>query len=126
MVAGQYRSVLCLLGLVAVLLMNFAPTQGKLLQAGPSAPAATVKTSDLRDEVNGFLGKEIAAHLGDIKTLAPPPDRVIGALTTGEYSWGTFIFESNVLRLEPGNQLSFRLSLSITPSPELETNQAKP
>jgi len=27
----------------------------------------------------------------DIKTLDPPPDRVVGALTTGEFSWGTFM-----------------------------------
>lgn len=91
MVGKKYRSVPCLLGLVLVLLVNFAHTEGESLQSVPSAPAATVKTADLREEINNFLGKELAAHLGDIKTLEPPPDRVIGALTTGEYSWGTFM-----------------------------------
>jgi hypothetical protein len=50
-----------------------------------------VKSSDLRAEINDFLRKELAAHLSDIKALEPPPDRVVGALTTGEFSWGTFM-----------------------------------
>jgi hypothetical protein len=50
-----------------------------------------VKSSDLRIEVNDFLGRELAAHLGDIKALEPPPARVVGASTTGEFSWGTFM-----------------------------------
>ena len=63
--------------------------------AGPPLPGdaepPVVTTLTLRTEVNDFLGKEIAAHLSDIKTLNPPPDRVIGALTAGEFSWGTFM-----------------------------------
>jgi len=50
-----------------------------------------VKSSDVRAEINSFLGKELAVHLADIKTLNPPPDRVVGALSTGEFSWGTFM-----------------------------------
>lgn len=53
--------------------------------------ARTVTTASLRDEVNTFLGKELAAHLGAIKSLDPPPDRILGVPTTGEYSWGTFM-----------------------------------
>src|SRR6185503_17741443 len=45
----------------------------------------------LRDEVNSFLGKELAAHLAAIKSLDPPPERILGVPTTGEYSWGTFM-----------------------------------
>src|SRR5262245_59723360 len=56
-----------------------------------SAQARTVTTASLRDEVNTFLGKELAAHLSAIKTLDPPPDRVLGVPTTGEFSWGTFM-----------------------------------
>src|SRR6185436_10933768 len=56
-----------------------------------SAQARTVTTASLRDEVNTFLGKELAAHLDAIKTLDPPPDRVLGVPTTGEFSWGTFM-----------------------------------
>jgi hypothetical protein len=54
-------------------------------------PAGTVTTASLRNEVNDFLGKELAVHLADIKTLQPPPDRVVGVSTTGEFSWGTFM-----------------------------------
>ena len=56
-----------------------------------SARANTIKTADLRDEVNDFLGRELAAHLSAIGTLDPPPDRVLGVPTTGEFSWGTFM-----------------------------------
>ena len=53
--------------------------------------ANTVATSTLRDDVNTFLGKELAVHLSAIKSLDPPPDRVLGVPTTGEFSWGTFM-----------------------------------
>src|SRR6185369_7142381 len=56
-----------------------------------SAQARTVTTATLREEVNTFLGKELAAHLSEIKSLDPPPDRVLGVPTTGEFSWGTFM-----------------------------------
>lgn len=56
-----------------------------------AAHASTVTTASLRDEVNTFLGKELAAHLSAIKSLDPPPDRILGVPTTGEYSWGTFM-----------------------------------
>ena len=56
-----------------------------------TAQASTVSTASLRDEVNTFLGKELAAHLSAIKSLEPPPDRILGVPTTGEFSWGTFM-----------------------------------
>src|SRR5258708_7631850 len=56
-----------------------------------STPAGVVQTAALRDEINQFLGKELAVHLGDIKSLDKPTDRVLGAQTTGEYTWGTFM-----------------------------------
>ena len=56
-----------------------------------TAQAGTVTTASLRDEVNTFLGKELAAHLSAIKSLDPPPDRILGVPTTGEFSWGTFM-----------------------------------
>jgi hypothetical protein len=56
-----------------------------------TAQANTIKTADLRDEVNEFLGRELAAHLGAIGTVDPPPDRILGVPTTGEFSWGTFM-----------------------------------
>ncbi len=56
-----------------------------------TAHASTVTTASLRDDVNTFLGKELAAHLSAIKSLDPPPDQILGVPTTGEYSWGTFM-----------------------------------
>ena len=53
--------------------------------------ARTVTTATLRDEVNTFLGKELAAHLSAINSLDPPPERILGVPTTGEFSWGTFM-----------------------------------
>jgi hypothetical protein len=66
---------------------------GASVSAQPeSAPASTmVKTADLGAEVTDFLGKELTAHLGDIKSLTPPPDKVLNAGATGEYTWGTFM-----------------------------------
>lgn len=61
------------------------------LLVSAQARANTVSTASFREEVNTFLGKELAAHLAAIKSLDPPPDRVLGVPTTGEYSWGTFM-----------------------------------
>jgi hypothetical protein len=59
---------------------------------GEAAPRAdeTVDAAALRGEVAGFLGAELAAHLADIKSYDPPPDKVLGAGSSGEYTWGTF------------------------------------
>lgn len=62
-----------------------------LLFISAQARGNTVSTATFRDEVNTFLGKELAAHLGAIKSLDPPPDRILGVPTTGEFSWGTFM-----------------------------------
>jgi len=56
-----------------------------------TAQANTVSTATLREDVNTFLGRELAIHLSAIKTLDPPPDRVLGVPTTGEFTWGTFM-----------------------------------
>jgi hypothetical protein len=50
-----------------------------------------VSTAALKSEIRDFMEREIAVHFGDIKTLSPPPDRVLGALTVGEFSWGSFM-----------------------------------
>src|SRR5713226_8472271 len=53
--------------------------------------SAQINTADLDKDIRQFLSREIAAHVADIKSLDPPPGRVVGALTTGEFSWGTFM-----------------------------------
>jgi len=64
---------------------------GLLCSLVATAQANTVSTTTLRDDVNTFLGRELAVHLTAIKSLEPPPDRVLGVPTTGEFSWGTFM-----------------------------------
>jgi hypothetical protein len=72
--------------------MLIGPAKLPVAARSPAVPpAGTVATATLRSEVNDFLARELAVHLADIKTLEPPPDRVMGALTTGEFSWGTFM-----------------------------------
>jgi hypothetical protein len=50
-----------------------------------------ISVANLDRDVRAFLSREMAAHLGDIHQLNPPQERVVGALTTGEYTWGTFM-----------------------------------
>ena len=50
-----------------------------------------IRTPELDRQIRDFLQREVTAHVTDMKTLDPPPDRVVGALTTGEFSWGTFM-----------------------------------
>lgn len=64
---------------------------GLLCSLLATAQANTVSTATLREDVNTFLGKELAVHLAAIKSLDPPPERVLGVPTTGEFSWGTFM-----------------------------------
>ncbi len=51
----------------------------------------TIATNALDADVAGFLGRELAAHLGAVTSLDPPPATVHGAQTTGEFTWGTFM-----------------------------------
>src|SRR5580700_8918035 len=77
-------------GLIGFVLPALLDTgSNSLTQA--SSEAKQVRTADLDREIRDFLQREITAHVADIKSLDPPPDRVVGALTTGEFSWGTFM-----------------------------------
>ena len=69
---------------------------GLLGAAGPcaaqtSAAPPRINAANLDQEIREFLDRQVAAHVQDIKSLDPPPDRVVGAMTTGEFSWGTFM-----------------------------------
>jgi hypothetical protein len=57
----------------------------------PQAAVTSISTADLDKEIRDFLTREVTAHVTDIKSLNPPQDRVVGALTTGDFSWGTFM-----------------------------------
>ncbi len=56
-----------------------------------TAPRPDISTAALRTEVRDFMSREVAVHLAEIKSLNPPPDRVNGSITTGEYTWGSFM-----------------------------------
>lgn len=70
--------------LVCVILVTATTATGR-------TPSKTVRGTALTQEIRTFLDVHIKAHLKDITTLSPPPERVCGALTTGEFSWGSFM-----------------------------------
>ena len=53
--------------------------------------SGSIAVDQISREVTDFLGREIAAHAADVRSLDPPQQRVLGVLTTGEFSWGTFM-----------------------------------
>ena len=85
------KGTLLAISAVATLFANSATARAALPQSSTTASAEAVKTADLSAEVDDFLARELGAHLGAIKTLDPPPERVLGVPTTGEFSWGTFM-----------------------------------
>src|SRR6266403_3824230 len=74
------------------------------LSAQMQAGEPQIQTSELDQQIRDFLRREVTAHVSDIKTLDPPPDRVVGALTTGEFSWGTFMRTLGVYSEFPGTR----------------------
>ena len=84
------RAILFGIRVVGCLLLAFASV-GSSLPAQTSREAKQVSAADLDREIRGFFDREIPAHVADIKSLDPPPARVVGALAAGEFSWGTFM-----------------------------------
>jgi len=85
------RTIRCVAVVIALGIANANLDRSAVCQTSVVSHNSMVSTATLRDEVNEFLNKELAAHLGAIKTLDPVPDRVLGVPTTGEFSWGTFM-----------------------------------
>jgi hypothetical protein len=56
-----------------------------------AAAADSIPTADFKREVDAFFDREVPSHLAQIPLDGELPDRVHGALTTGEFSWGTFV-----------------------------------
>jgi len=75
------------MSLIAGLLINHAVIAQKVLTASEDS----IQVDSFRSEVQNFLDKELTAHLSAIATVNPPPDRILGVPTTGEFSWGTFM-----------------------------------
>ena len=59
--------------------------------AATTAAAQSIQTAALKADVDGFFDREVASHFLQIPVSGPLPERVHGALTTGEFSWGTFV-----------------------------------
>ncbi len=77
-----------LIWLQIVIFLN--PISQIRVYAQTASDKSSVSTAALKAEVREFTAREIAAHFADIKTLTPPPDRVMNALTVGEFSWGSY------------------------------------
>jgi hypothetical protein len=56
-----------------------------------AAQEPSVETAAFKAEIDAFFDREVPSHLAQIPDEGPLPDRVHGALTTGEFSWGTFV-----------------------------------
>ncbi len=69
----------------------FAIARLAIAMAASTAAAQSVQTAALRADVDGFFDREVASHFLQIPVSGPLPERVHGALTTGEFSWGTFV-----------------------------------
>jgi len=78
---------------VATLILGSSLTIATPARSTQNSPAANaqISTADLDREIRDLLTRDITAHIADIKSLDPPQDRVVGALTTGDFSWGTFM-----------------------------------
>ena len=84
------KKILATAKMAAIILAIFIYVNcGSVAQTPADAPQ--IQTSQLDQQIREFLQREVTAHVSDIKNLDPPPDRVVGALTTGEFSWGTFM-----------------------------------
>ncbi|MDQ2856138.1 MAG: hypothetical protein M3R68_07395, partial [Acidobacteriota bacterium] len=70
----------------------FVPTVGPCqAQAPRSSTPANIESLSFDREVTDFFTQEMTAHLNEIKSYDPPPAKIFGAGTTGEYTWGSFM-----------------------------------
>ncbi len=84
------RTVFIWFPLLALLIANAIVVSPIRVFAQTSPDKTTISTAALKSETRDFFAKEVATHFGDIKSLNPPQERVLGALTTGDFSWGSF------------------------------------
>src|SRR5882762_4883890 len=81
------RLGICLSLFAVLFVATVAPGQA---QAPRSLAPPTIETSAFDKEVTDFFTQEMLAHLNEIKSYDPAPDKIFGAGTTGEYTWGSF------------------------------------
>ena len=65
---------------------------------------STIAASSLDKEVREFLDKELLAHLDQIKSYDPAPGKVFDSQTTGEYTWGNFMYALGTYARMSGKQ----------------------
>ena len=80
----MWRRALALRSVVAIAVVLCCPASPRAVDDALDARALTL-------EIDRFLLREATAHFAAIPTLDPPPDRVLGARTVCEFSWGTFM-----------------------------------
>lgn len=74
----------------ALMLVAMATADAAPQRSLAHAPDSLTREA-LFTEISQFIGRELAVHIRAISSLNPPPDQVLGAGTTGEYTWGTFM-----------------------------------
>jgi len=84
---GRSIDLLWFLSLYIGLCATLLPAKAQDAPAG----STQIQTAALDHEIRQFIDEQLTAHVQDIPTLSPPPRRVAGALTIGEFSWGTFM-----------------------------------
>ena len=83
-------------GVVPALLLAVSLLHAQRDASGAQA-LDVVNTVQYSTDVSGFLRKELSAHVADLRSTPghdlfdPPPERVVGVLASGEFSWGTFL-----------------------------------
>jgi mannose-6-phosphate isomerase-like protein (cupin superfamily) len=77
-------------GLLAIAISSFLSPLATA-QTTPISESSEISVDQFDKRVTNFLGREIGAHVADLKSLNPPQDYVVGARTGGEFSWGTFM-----------------------------------
>jgi hypothetical protein len=75
-----------MLACLAVTVALASATRPSRAQAGDR-----ITTSAFKADVDAFFDREVPAHLAAIPEAGELPGRVHDALTTGEFSWGTFV-----------------------------------
>lgn len=76
---------------ILILLFSLGSLSPVNAQPARSSAPNVIAASALDSEVADFFDKELSAHLANIKTYDPPPERVFSAGATGEYTWGSFM-----------------------------------
>ena len=76
---------------LALLFLLLTSSSTSNAQSSRSSAPASVETSSFDKELTDFFTLEMTAHLNEIKSYDPAPDKIFGAGTTGEYTWGSFM-----------------------------------